>query len=334
MGIVSRLKGVTFDKPLIVALIVAGLHRSARKGNLRAHAWLRTSHIALALSCIAWLSRRYAKGTRNGWTIRRLDTTQDVVVITGGCGGIGLITVEMLAAKGLRVAVLDRAPLPNTSPVSGNSRVKYFKCDITNRDEVFKVAAEIKASLGAPTILINNAGIVKKQGILESTADNINKTLAVNATSHYWTTQAFVPHMIAQNRGHIISISSGAAFMSAPNIGDYNMSKAAATSFQETLQTELHYVHKTPGVRTSTIHPLYTATALLKNDDFGKQGSQLVTSAQPPEDVARMVVRTVVDYESRFLVCPEKMNMLIGMRNWKEWMQVYLYNGLAKSVLA
>ncbi|ORY77783.1 hypothetical protein BCR37DRAFT_350830 [Protomyces lactucae-debilis] len=270
---------------------------------------------------------------RNGWTVRRIDTTQDVVVITGGCSGIGLVTVGMLAAKGLRVAILDRNPLPTTSPVTGNSRVKFFECDITDREQVMRVAQDVKAAMGSPTILINNAGIVRKQAIMESTEDNINRTMQVNAISHYWTTQAFVPSMIAANRGHVITISSGAAFLSAPKIGDYNMSKAAATSFTETLQCELQYIHKTPGVRTSTIHPLYTATALLKNDDFGKQSSKLVTSAQPPEDVARMIVRTVMEYESRFLVCPEKMNMLIGMRNWKEWAQVYLYNGLAESVL-
>lgn len=105
-----------------------------------------------------------------------------------------------------------------------NSVVFYYQCDITDRIKVMEVAEQIQRDIGHPTMLLNNAGIVSGQSILSLKPEKIQKyyfvivevpvqhthscsrarTMDVNAISHFWTIQAFLPQMIKENNGHIV----------------------------------------------------------------------------------------------------------------------------------
>jgi all-trans-retinol dehydrogenase (NAD+) len=92
----------------------------------------------------------------DNWTSDEYDWSEkgEIVLITGGAGGIGGQVVKLLAERGTRVVVLDVIPMTFEAP----KNVYYYKCDITSPATLAAVAKEIRKDVGNPTILINNAG--------------------------------------------------------------------------------------------------------------------------------------------------------------------------------
>lgn len=104
----------------------------------------------------------------NSWRAKsekaRWNWNEEIAVVTGGCSGMGALLVQKLADKGVKVAVLDIQQLP--SSLEGHSRVKLFECDVTDPAAVQKTAELVAASMGQPSILVNNAGIAAAHTIL------------------------------------------------------------------------------------------------------------------------------------------------------------------------
>ncbi|EUC51196.1 hypothetical protein COCMIDRAFT_79480 [Bipolaris oryzae ATCC 44560] len=253
-----------------------------------------------------WLSNR----TINNWTSDKYDWDREVVVVTGGSDGIGKIVVQLLAEKGIKVAVLDVQDLTYEAPPS----VSFFKCDLSSPKAIAETASSIRAALGNPTILINNAGVARGKNILESTEKDINLTFRVNAMSHYYLAQQFLPHMISTNHGMIVTVASIAAYVPAPNMVDYCSSKAAALTFHEGLSAELVNTYKAPKVRTVAVCQGYTRTALFEG--FNPNG------ALYPETVAEAIVKAVLSGKSQHVVLPENVwGVLPKLRGFPLWMQ-------------
>ena len=114
---------------------------------------------------------------------------------------------KKLAAKGVTVICWDVNVQGNIDTVNeiNNSGGKAFafKCDVSNREEVYAVAKESAKIADDVTILVNNAGVVGGKNFVEADDKMTLKTFVVNAISHFWTTKAFLPKMMAKNHGHI-----------------------------------------------------------------------------------------------------------------------------------
>lgn len=139
---------------------------------------------------------------------------QEIAVVTGGCSGLGKGISEELAKKGVRVIALDISNPPKD--LESNPKITFMKCDVTNSDQVAAVAQQIKTSIGHPSILINNAGIGLAHSIIDTSAADLQKIVGVNLMSHYYTVREFVPHMIEEKKGHIVTMASVASFVAAP----------------------------------------------------------------------------------------------------------------------
>jgi NAD(P)-dependent dehydrogenase (short-subunit alcohol dehydrogenase family) len=87
--------------------------------------------------------------------------------------------------------------------------------------------------MGAPTILINNAGILASHTILTTSDAYLRKIFDVNVLSNWYTTKAFLPDMLRHNKGHIVTIASTASFVGVAGLADYTATKAAILSFHE-----------------------------------------------------------------------------------------------------
>jgi NAD(P)-dependent dehydrogenase (short-subunit alcohol dehydrogenase family) len=87
--------------------------------------------------------------------------------------------------------------------------------------------------MGAPTILINNAGILASHTILTTSDVYLRKIFDVNVLSNWYTTKAFLPDMLRDNKGHIVTIASTASFIGVAGLADYTATKAAILSFHE-----------------------------------------------------------------------------------------------------
>ncbi|KAL9105528.1 MAG: hypothetical protein Q9227_009325 [Pyrenula ochraceoflavens] len=268
---------------------------------------------------------RLPSTSRKSWNFPR-----ELAVVTGGSSGIGLVTSRLLAARGLTVIILDVQEPP--SSLLSDYRVHFYNCDITSSSAVTSTASTIKQTHGPPSILINNAGIGGAHGILDTSEAYLHKIFAVNLFSHYLTVQAFLPEMLARDKGHIVTIASTASFITIPTIVDYNATKAGALSFHEGLTAEIRALHKKKGVLTSVVHPHWTLTNMTKGWKEKIEYSE--GGMMTPEAVAERVVEQVMGCKGGRVVLPEYMAWLANLRSWAGWRQEILRDAVGKGVIA
>ncbi|KAM5341189.1 hypothetical protein ACJ41O_015298 [Fusarium nematophilum] len=174
------------------------------------------------------------------------DWTKEIVLVTGGSNGLGELIVRKLAKKGIKVIAVDL--LPPKSPFPKN--VTFHRLDVTSPSDIQRVAHAIRKAVGKPTVLINNAGVAAFKPMLEETDQEIQRTFDVNIVAHFWLAREFLPHMIDQNHGHVVTVASMASYVTVASNVDYSCSKAAALSFHEGLRQELKHTYKADRVRT------------------------------------------------------------------------------------
>lgn len=108
--------------------------------------------------------------------------------------------------------------------------------------------------------MINNAGLVQGKTALEMSEVEANKTMVVNAESHFWTVKEFLPSMVQRNSGHVVSIASMAGKVGQVGLSDYCASKFAAYGFNECLRLEMKAMGKR--IPCTTICPSYINTGM------------------------------------------------------------------------
>jgi all-trans-retinol dehydrogenase (NAD+) len=171
-------------------------------------------------------------------------------------------------------------------------------------------------------ILINNAGIVNGKSLLELTAVQVQRILAINTFSQFLTIKAFLPGMLERNSGHIVSISSQAGIIGYSRLSDYSASKHALLGLMESLALELR--EKNSAVVTTTVCPYFVRTGLF---DFDKGG--VVPSVMPvmtQDFVADQIVEGVVRGEPR-VVIPKVLRWLVAMRLLPYHLQLRVLEG-------
>lgn len=99
------------------------------------------------------------------------------------------------------------------APARAASNVHYFKCDITSKQQIAAVAEEVRSQVGHPTVLINNAGVVRGKSIMDSSERDIRFTFEVNALAHFWMVQEFLPSIIEDNHGMVVTVASLTAWV-------------------------------------------------------------------------------------------------------------------------
>lgn len=172
---------------------------------------------------------------------REIDWEDEVVVITGGVGGLGGCLAEIFALRGVGVAVLDVA-VDGTHIQDGEDKegVRYYHCDVDYYDQVEKVWKRVVKDLGTPTILINNAAVVNGRPFLEQTREEVEKTFRVNTLSHYQLTRLFLSSLLGRpSGGTLVTISSVLAHLGASHLSAYTASKAALLAYHASLTAEL-----------------------------------------------------------------------------------------------
>ncbi|VTT58128.1 unnamed protein product [Fusarium fujikuroi] len=265
-------------------------------------------YVALA----RWASGWWSDKTRNNWVDDKYDWKREVVLVTGGAGGIGGRIVKLFEEMGVKVVVLDVQPM--SFEVLAN--VHYFQCDLRSPENVEAVAEKIRAEVGHPTVVINVAGVVRGKTILESQPSDIRFTFDVNTFAPFWIAKTFVPDMVAKNHGMVVTLTSYASWLTIPNLVDYGASKAAALAFHEGLTAELTTRYNAPKVRTVIVHPGPTNTALFKGY---YQNTDFLMPPLAPESVADAVVRQVLTGRSGHVVIPGTGTILAALRMQPDW---------------
>ncbi|KAH6642453.1 hypothetical protein C7974DRAFT_301908 [Boeremia exigua] len=301
--------------------------------NPRTHARLaRALKWLLALGLAARANRVLNALALNNYRLRaataRWAWDKEVAVVTGGCSGIGALVVARLAARGVRVAVLDVQGLP--AGMADDPRITYFACDITNADAVGAAASHIRATLGAPSVLVNNAGILSAHTILATSQEDLRRVFAVNVLSNWTTAQAFLPDMIAADKGHVATVASTASYVGVAGMADYTASKAAVLSFHEGLTQELRLSYNAPNVLTTSIHPNWVRTPLLAPVEAElKKRAAIVME---PEDVADAIAKQVFECRGAQVFLPASAGRTSLIRALPNWMQERIRLGVSKTL--
>jgi all-trans-retinol dehydrogenase (NAD+) len=223
------------------------------------------------------------------------------VLITGAGSGIGRLLAEKIAAQGGQVILwdIDEGALAEVGRAieDRGQRAFSYLCDVSDADAIKASAHRVLGDCGTVDILINNAGIVTGKPILELEDAEIRRTFEVNALAHFWTVRAFLPGMLEQGSGHIVTVASAGGLVAAPKLGDYSASKFAAVGFDEALRLELAGAgHQ---IKTTLVCPFYASTGMFAGV---KTRFSWLLPILEPEYVADRIVRAIRKDRRRLLM--------------------------------
>lgn len=186
---------------------------------------------------------------------------QKVAIITGGGRGIGAATAQLFAIEGYAVCInyksnSEAANKLAQAIIAGGGKCMTFQADVSCEEAVIRMFSAVDRELGALSVLVNNAGILKKQSRLEDmTADRINEILTNNVTSYFLCCREAVKRMSTRHGGSggvIVNVSSGASRSGSPNeYIDYAASKGAIDTLTKGLSLEV----AAEGIRVNCVRP-------------------------------------------------------------------------------
>ena len=158
--------------------------------------------------------------------------SRPTAVVTGASKGLGLALSRMLFQSGYRVFGLCRTSVPL-------EEVDWIPCDVTDPASVDEAFSRILAQTEAVDLLICNAGMGISGAAEFARAEDVNRQMTVNFTGAWQCTRAVIPSMRSQGKGRILFVSSLGGLFPLPFQGFYSASKAALTSFSDSLGLEV-----------------------------------------------------------------------------------------------
>lgn len=187
-------------------------------------------------------------------------------IVTGAGRGIGAAISRMLAARGCPVTLAGRTATELESvarELRSEFKIKTHisVVDITVEEQVDQELKKSIAALGAPSILVNNAGAAESAPLHAMKTDLWNRMLAVNLTGSFYVTRAALPSMKEAGCGRIINVSSTAGVEGYQYVSAYCAAKHGLVGFTRSLALEL----KSSGITVNAVCPGFTDTDLFKN---------------------------------------------------------------------
>jgi NAD(P)-dependent dehydrogenase (short-subunit alcohol dehydrogenase family) len=194
-----------------------------------------------------------------------------VAVITGGGTGIGRGAALVLAEHGADVVLAGRRPEPLESTAKEiqalGRRALAVPADVTSPEQCQDLVDTTLRELGRLDILVNNAGGAETKGIAKWTEKEWHQVVALNLGSVWFLSRCAAGPMLAQGKGTIVNISSGASLLSMPQAAPYAASKAGVNSLTGSMAAA--WTRK--GVRVNAIAVGAVRAATLV-DELGRQG--------------------------------------------------------------
>jgi 3-oxoacyl-[acyl-carrier protein] reductase len=184
---------------------------------------------------------------------------QRVAIVTGAARGIGAAVAARLSADGLGVAVLDLDESACASTVraitDSGGRALAVGADVADAGDVESAVTRVADELGAPTVLVNNAGITRDNLLFKMTEDDWDSVLAVHLRGAFLMSRATQSYMTSAGWGRIVNLSSTSALGNRGQ-ANYAAAKAGMQGFTKTLALELGKF----GVTANAIAPGFIVT--------------------------------------------------------------------------
>lgn len=222
-----------------------------------------------------------------------------VAIVTGGARGIGAAIAKRLAEDGHDVAIVDlnRDACADTLRVVENAgrRAVAIAADVSDEEAVRAGVVQVVEALGPPTVLVNNAGVLRDRTLSKLTMMDWDMVLNVNLRSAFLMSREVEPHMRAARWGRIINLSSIAA-LGVFGESNYSAAKAGVQGFTKSLAIELGRY----GVTANVVAPGFVVTDMTREvaervnmsiEDMTKEMMRdiRVGRAGEPDDIANAV---------------------------------------------
>jgi short-subunit dehydrogenase len=185
-----------------------------------------------------------------------------VVMVTGASSGIGGALAIELAKRGARLGLIARradalTEIAERARAAGSHAV-VLPADVRDADSLRAVAEKLQLEIGPVDVLIANAGIGPTRDGSELNAKEVSDVININVIGAANSVGAVLPEMMARGQGHLVVISSLAAYRGLPRSAAYCASKAAVSAFFESLRLDL----EPRGIAVTIIHPGFIKTPL------------------------------------------------------------------------
>jgi len=185
--------------------------------------------------------------------------TDRIAIVTGSARGIGAATARRLAADGMAVAVLDLDEAACAGTVKeiadAGGRAVAVGADVSSSEQVKAAVERVAAELGGPTVLVNNAGVIRDNLLFKMTDDDWDMVLGVHLRGAFLMSREVQKHMVDQRFGRIVNLSSSSALGNRGQV-NYSAAKAGMQGFTKTLAIELGPF----GVTANAVAPGFIAT--------------------------------------------------------------------------
>ncbi|HET6699026.1 MAG TPA: 3-oxoacyl-ACP reductase FabG [Nocardioidaceae bacterium] len=226
-------------------------------------------------------------------------SNQRTAIVTGAARGIGAAVAKRLAEDGFAVAVLDLdeaacKPVVDEIAAAGGKALAVG-VDVADEPGVAAAVDRVAAELGAPTVLVNNAGIIRDNMLFKMTADDWDAVMNVHLRGAFLMSRAVQKHMTEAKWGRIVNLSSTSALGNRGQ-ANYSAAKAGMQGFTKTLAIELGKF----GVTANAIAPGFIETDMtaataarvgMDFEDFKAAAAAQIPVARTgrPEDIAATV---------------------------------------------
>ena len=216
-----------------------------------------------------------------------------VALVTGASSGIGAATARAFAGAGMRVALCarrkDRLEQLAADLIGQGSEATIHAVDVTDGLAVRAMVDEVAARWGRLDVLVNNAGRGFSATFEQTSAEELRALIELNVVAVLGATQAALPIMRRQGRGHIINISSIVGRRAVPYRAAYSATKFALGALSEALRVELTGT----GIAVTLVYPIGTTGTEFHEAEVQKVRWRPMGPVQSAERVARSILRCV-----------------------------------------
>jgi NAD(P)-dependent dehydrogenase (short-subunit alcohol dehydrogenase family) len=225
------------------------------------------------------------------------DLTGKRALITGGASGIGRATALLFAREGAAVSVVDVNEAGGEAVaqmiVDEGGQALFVRCDVTQVADCERAVGQTVDKLGGLDILFNNAGLIRRATVIDTTEEEWNRVMAVNVKSVFLLSKYAIPVMAQAGGGVMINTASGWGLVGGRKAAAYCASKGAVVLLTKAMALD----HGQQNIRVNCICPGDTDTPMLRNEarQLGESDEDFLAEAAErplqrigkPEDIAQ-----------------------------------------------